>query len=266
MATAAVCLTVASAAAAQTNASEDIPVPGGTLAMARALGISPAPDRPRFLAELVRVLYDTPEGVNNEADGRIAKLTAYVNAVGRFQEALASTRADASGFSLKMAETGDAGRFNQFLDLAGLRIRGKSQPLRVEPSSDKRAAERARQLADVAIDVADLAKQLNAGGTVRIDLPAETAPVPLSSAIWSGALLRRPVSPSMLFAAVVSDRRAAMLSIGLAALDDETIRYLGENPAILLRLYEEHSASFAAFGEALRIRGGRVAPPGGAQG
>jgi hypothetical protein len=52
--------------------SEDIPVVGGTAATARALGIDVVPDRPRFLAELVRVIYDAQEGKNAEIDAKLA--------------------------------------------------------------------------------------------------------------------------------------------------------------------------------------------------
>ena len=42
--------------------SEDVPVPGGTVALAQVLGIDPAPDRGRFIYEITRLLYDVPEG------------------------------------------------------------------------------------------------------------------------------------------------------------------------------------------------------------
>ena len=37
--------------------SEDVPVPGGTVAVARALKIDPVPDRPNFFTELTRVIF-----------------------------------------------------------------------------------------------------------------------------------------------------------------------------------------------------------------
>lgn len=46
--------------------SQDVPVPGGTAAFARALGIDPTPDRGRFMAELSRLAYDA-EGRNPTA-------------------------------------------------------------------------------------------------------------------------------------------------------------------------------------------------------
>jgi hypothetical protein len=148
----------------------------------------------------------------------------------------------------------------------GLKLRAKNGTFSVELTADKQAAERVRQLADLGIDLTKLGVRLNAGEAVRIQIPTETVPVPLNAALWSEVVFGRPVAPSMLFAALVTDRRAALLAHGLAALDDETIQYLSDNRAILSRLYEDSAPSFAAFGEALRIRGGRVVPPGGAQG
>jgi hypothetical protein len=54
--------------AAAAVAVEDVPVPGGSEALARALGIDPAPDRGRFLYEITRLIYDNPEGRRPEAD------------------------------------------------------------------------------------------------------------------------------------------------------------------------------------------------------
>jgi hypothetical protein len=244
--------------------SEDVPVPGGTSAMARALDVKPVPDRPRFLGELVRVLYDAPEGQNQVTTQRVARLTAYVNGVGRLQASLDAMRAKGPGFSLAMAATSDRARLDEFLALATLKIRGRS-PMHVERATDNRSTERARQLADVGVDVAEIEKQLNTGGTVRVELTAEAVPVPLGSRFWSDVVFRHAVAPSALFAAIVSDRRAALLALGLASLDDETLRFLNGNQPLLRWLYEEHSGSFAAFAEALRVRDGRVVPPGGAQ-
>src|SRR5262245_35632746 len=38
---------------------QDVPVPGGTAALAHALGIEPVPDRGRFMSEITRLVYDT---------------------------------------------------------------------------------------------------------------------------------------------------------------------------------------------------------------
>jgi hypothetical protein len=92
---------------------------------------------------------------------------------------------------------------------------------------------------------------------------AETVPVPLSAAVWSQAILRRPVSAQALVGAILADRTAALMCYGLASMDDETLQFLGEHPQLLGRIAEHAPAAFAAFGESLHIRGGRVVPRGG---
>ena len=47
---------------------EDVPVPGGSVALAHTLGIDPPPDRGRFMYEITRLIYDNPEGRHAEAD------------------------------------------------------------------------------------------------------------------------------------------------------------------------------------------------------
>src|SRR5262245_52275576 len=90
-----------------------------------------------------------------------------------------------------------------------------------------------------------------------------TVPVPLSSAVWSRAIFRRLVAPTDLVAAILSDRRATLVARGLAGLDDETLNYFADHAQLLTFLYERASAPFAAFAGDLRIRQGRIAPPGG---
>ncbi len=51
----------ASSRAAAASSSEDVPVRGGIAALADAIPISPAPDRARFLAEAIRVVYSWPQ-------------------------------------------------------------------------------------------------------------------------------------------------------------------------------------------------------------
>src|SRR4030095_7773507 len=51
--------------AAAVVVSQDVPVPGGTAALARALAIEPAPDRGRFMFEITRLVYDTDGRATN---------------------------------------------------------------------------------------------------------------------------------------------------------------------------------------------------------
>ena len=54
-----------------------------------------------------------------------------------------------------------------------------------------------------------------------------------------------------------------MLCYGLAALDDETLQYLAEHPAVLTEIHVLGAAPFAAFADSVRVQGGRIVPPGG---
>src|SRR5207245_5713805 len=120
----------------------------------------------------------------------------------------------------------------------------------------------------------------NAAGDLRLDRvrslvqPAsspsdasqkDVVPIPLTTAIWSEAIFHRPLQPDAVFVAILKDRQASLLCHGLAALNDETLQFFAAHPGVLTRLYERASTPFGAFASHLRVRGGRVVPPGGAQ-
>jgi hypothetical protein len=91
----------------------------------------------------------------------------------------------------------------------------------------------------------------------------ELVPIPLTAAVWSDAVFMRRVAAADIVAAILADRQAALLCHGLAALDDETLQYLGEHPSTLRQLYELAAEPFAVFSNSLRVRGDRIEPPGG---
>ncbi len=160
--------------------SEDVPVPGGTIALAQSLGIDPAPDRGRFIYEITRLLYDAPEG-------RKGSTEAYL---------LAARQA--------------AGRGRQNLDTR----------------------------------------------------PGDVVPVPLTAELWSRAIFRRTVAPRELVTAIIIDRNAALLCLGLASLDDATLDFLADHPQLLERIYERSAPQFAVMAGSLRVLRNRVVAPG----
>src|SRR6476659_3225811 len=112
--------------------SEEIPIVGGTAATARSLGIDQVPDRPRFLAELVRVIYDAREGRNVETDAKLARLANHHAVTDRLMAELTNLPAGTTGISLGMASAkDDSARLKDFLDLAGLKLREKNRTLTV---------------------------------------------------------------------------------------------------------------------------------------
>src|SRR5687768_14528087 len=65
------------AATAAPGVSEDVPVPGGTAALAKALDIDPVPDRARFAAELARIIYDDTKGRRADVRSKFHQLSVY---------------------------------------------------------------------------------------------------------------------------------------------------------------------------------------------
>ena len=77
-------------AAAAPVVSEDVPVPGGTAALAKALEIDPVPDRARFAAELARIIYDDTKQHRTYERSKFRLLSAYLERIDRQHSA--STR------------------------------------------------------------------------------------------------------------------------------------------------------------------------------
>jgi hypothetical protein len=68
-------------ATAAPGVSEDVPVPGGTAALAKALDIDPVPDRARFAAELARIIYEDSKQRRTDARSKFRQLRAYLESI-----------------------------------------------------------------------------------------------------------------------------------------------------------------------------------------
>lgn len=108
---------------------------------------------------------------------------------------------------------------------------------------------------------AELRARLDA--LIRSAEPGETAPLPLDPAIWRETILRSDVPDARLLGSILSGRQTALLYHGLAALDDETLGWLGPERGVVQTLLE-HAGAFAYSGRSLQVRAGRVMVPGGA--
>jgi len=95
------------------------------------------------------------------------------------------------------------------------------------------------------------------------DRDRNVVPLPLTPDVWNKAIFRRTVNPDALVSVILTDRRAALICYGLTAMDDETLRFFAEHPITLTRLYEGGAATFAAFGDAIQVRDGKLVIPGG---
>ena len=92
--------------------------------------------------------------------------------------------------------------------------------------------------------------------------PGEPVPLPLDPSIWRDTILQQATEDRHLVATIFADRPAALLYYGLSAFDDETLGWLGPDRETLLHL-RAHPGVFAAFGRSIRVRGSRIAVPGG---
>jgi hypothetical protein len=91
----------------------------------------------------------------------------------------------------------------------------------------------------------------------------DVVPLPLSPEVWRTTILQTPGGREDLVTAILRDRRAALLYVGLSSLDDETLTWVGSNSATLLHL-RKFPQIFASFGRSIRVRSGRIVVPGGA--
>jgi hypothetical protein len=66
-----------------------------------------------------------------------------------------------------------------------------------------------------------------------------------------------------LIPAILADRSAALICLGLTALDDRTIAFFADHPSLLERIYLRSATAFGAFSSSLQIDGNRIIPPGG---
>lgn len=109
---------------------------------------------------------------------------------------------------------------------------------------------------------AKLRAALQAAFSQRGPRPVDSVPLPLDPSIWRETLLARQVPDAEIIAAILADRDLALLYHGLAALDDETLGWLGPDRETLVHL-RRHAPAFSVFGRSVRVKAGRVLVPGG---
>src|SRR5687768_15764421 len=110
--------------------SEDIPIPGGTAAVAAAAGIRVTPDRARFVSEVTRLSFGATSREQVEPLSAAAGLSAHLFAAARFQRALDGLPKK----TLSLADAADGGtrrRMTDLLEVIGLRIRERRGALSV---------------------------------------------------------------------------------------------------------------------------------------
>ena len=105
-----------------------------------------------------------------------------------------------------------------------------------------------------------LANWLRAGAATAAASPggeSNQMPLALDEARWTRLLPGRPRGPA-LAPAILLDRGAALLYVGLRGLDESSLVFFAERPGLLDAIYASHAAAFAAFSRSLRITDGRI--------
>ena len=252
---------------ARAQIRQEILIPGSTESVARVLGLDPAPERSRFMLEVIRALYDQPENVSPEADKKLEALYGYLDSVTALESAIKEHRDGQPGLSFDdAADKHRRQKLEPVLELLGLKLVRRKNIYRVEIGSSKKAARRREALTEVGIDADSIARRLSAGETVSFEIPHESAPLPLPPPVWAEVIFGGPVPKHALFHAIMSDRKAALLYYGLSALNDRTLTFLASHPNLLERLYRDHAATFAVFGRSIVIQDGVIQIPGDARG
>lgn len=250
------CISV-SAASAQTPDWAVIAAPTGALTLA---GVTTEQGRALTLPRLVRLLHSVPIQEEAPPDGYV-ELQAALSELALFDGA---SRRAPRGLSLAMATTG--GQRDILEDICarlGVRVRERQKTFTLELQSGKDEASLRTRFLRLGIDVPNIVTRVNRGETVQVAPKTDAFPSPLSLEAW-GRVLQRPLTETTLFGAIVLDRRAALLFLGLSAMSAETRQALTRTPELLRRLYEDTAAVVGSTGGSLRIdAGGRVLPPGG---
>lgn len=248
------------AAGAAPAAGEDLAVPGGTKALFATAGIKLPPERWGRLLTLVRVLHGTPDGGSEKTTASLADLAKYLTTITEFQNALGP---ETHVTLAKAGQKADRERLKRIFDLIALQLREHDRVYRVEQTDDRDGNERRALLARAGVVLDGLEKRLNAGETIDLAVPSEAAPLPLPVKVWSERVFERPVAADHLLAAIVLDRRAALLYHGLASLDEPTLAFLASDPDLLSTIYRDEAAVFSTFGGSVHVRQGAIVLPGG---
>ncbi|MCX6543945.1 MAG: hypothetical protein NTV05_05970 [Acidobacteria bacterium] len=236
-------------------------MPGGTAALLRVAGLDPHTPRSLSLPRLIRAVFSTPVGVDRAIDARRARIAEYLQTLSDYERARAAL--PSTGISLTQTSI-SRNALNDFADSAGGRIERDRTRLTFVLVSDDREARRRRWLKEAGLDVENLGVELNAGRVVGALLAAEEVPSPLGDDRWRALLDVKPGPAGVLFAAILTDRRASLLWCGLLSAGESVRNLVNARPDMFDEIYRsDRAAVLASVGRSVKITGGRVDVPGG---
>ena len=238
-------------------------MPGGVGALLKTAGLDESLPRTRALREVVHVIYDAAEGTSAASDTRRRDVLAYLESVAGV-EALVPAAQQAAP-SIRQAEDKTIRRrLEAIADALGCTLERDSRTYRLEPGRGERQARRRANLSLAGLDLDSVLASANAGQPIAVSLRSEDVPLPLSPDTWTSVTRPSDRPQGSLISTILGDRQAAFLYYGLLGTDAATRDFFERNPAVLKGVVEsDRAAVFAAYGQSLRVAGGRVAVPGG---
>lgn len=233
-----------------------VPVPGGASAARLSLALGSSGDRPDELWLLDFV--DRYVALGNREIGPLADRYFQFMAGA---EAYFATQPDGCALPPPGADRTAVDRARECLGWLGLRVRERGGANVAEPESSRTAEERRGWLQAAGIDALPLVATLNEGGRATAHIPRSDVPLPLPR-FWSFHIFNADAgSPDI--ASITRHADVALIYAGLLSLDDDTLAFFDNNVDLLRTQTRDDPVAFAMFGRSLRIRDGRLEPPGG---
>jgi hypothetical protein len=237
-------------------------VPGGVAQLLRVAGLDPGTPRSLGLSRLVRSLYSSADNVDPVGDRRRSRVSEYLQTLSAYERARAALPAD--GISLAQTSI-SKNALDDYAEAAGGRIEREGKRAMFLLGMEDREVRRRGWLAEAGLDVASIAAELNAGRRAGAILTADEVPSPLSEVTWRNLLNVKAGPAGVVTSAILADRRAALLLLGLSSVDAGARSFLNSRPDVLERIYgTDRVGTLASSGRSLRMSEGRLEVPGGA--
>jgi hypothetical protein len=233
------------------RAWESVVVPGGFAAFQHAIPTGGTADDSRAIPLAIELSFAGLDGMR--VSRNIAQYAALLRRLRHHRDALSSDRTITLASREQRRE-----RFDELLQVLGLEYDRNERKVRA--GDDRAAAERARQLELAGLPLVDIADRLNAGASVTLVTRDAVAPLPLGAAFWRDRFDPAPPPDDLLFA-ILSSREMSSLYYALLGFDDATLEAARAEAALSSALIR-HALVLPIVVPALRIRDGRVVPPG----